>query len=1621
MSLSDRFKSMMNKGKAESSRPESDSTRAETPASSTPPQAAVPTPTPAPASRTLEEIDRLLIEERRQGETQLQSVSKEIQTLRMALEKTEMDTKTRRESQDQTLQFLQQDAEREIKFLERKLNEDTAAWNRQLNDREKALEKATHQVESGQLEQKQSYEQAESTQKDALVRTEDLLKEQEAKLSQERQKWRDLLQTKDAEMLQLKQELTRREGDLENELQQQEVQRKAAHDLWQTRLKELERQWGEKRKAWEDAMKAKEEERARLQASFHERQAAWQLDHERRLQEINRRHERANEKVSALKAHHVKETQTWQQLLQSREEQLQQLKVKLLLSESDTKGRLEQAQKVFQETVATTAAQVQALHNQLRDEKKGWQDQLAAKEAEMAGLKEDLRIKIRQIETDFTTRLEKLRSEKEDLTGTVTALEAQFKEEQARCDERIQALKAEQVALEGTHQARMLELKKRGDEEGSTLQAQIVVLEKQKDEAIQQLEHMRLRWQEELVQKEQALKEAQTALAPQETELRKKYSGEEETLTRQVDGLKSRVRAIERDLARARESLERVERDHAAAIESLERDSREKEESLQRRTQEVEERLRKRLEERRLALDAFLAMKKDEETRLQTLIKSKEKERADLAARLKNLPAELAKELEDKKASTKREADALRLRIQTAETELAQAREEAKTLIQAKATQLASLRQTLEAHQKEMAADQRGHEQMLESERAAVEKQLSTAQAEMDRVRVHWQEEINRKEQEAAALLAELKRQEALQRQTLDQERKALDAQSAPLLEQRDRLTGELEALKLDHQRALHDLEAKRIALETETEKARQQGKLDREGRERVFQETRARWKAELEGLRSEREGYVQSSQQALEDKTRQIEQLEEQLRAQAVAHEARRRDLIHSATLKTRTIQDIIQQVQTELQTSQANFPQEMKAREETLARLHQELEAVQAAQQQAVARLERATATLRRRGQQKDESLRHELAAAKEEWSKRLAAKDGEITALQSTILEKESERQGELDRLAKQFAEERFQLEKSKEELEWKLKDHKEVSERQISTKQKEIQFLENELTRLKDQRDQQIAEKTTAFEAEKQKTQAALAALQRQGADERETAETTLGAKDQELQTLLSRSKERLKVLGEEFNQKVNSWRGTNDALRAQIDQLKGHVTQAQDHWEALRKEKGNEVARLRQSLTDWEVKVKNDTDAIKHEHEQERQRMLGALHTQERNVEEERNHLQKRLADKDDEMARSLEQIKGQESAAEAQWHATLEQWQRDKQTLQEEKVRLEQSLIDLQARSEQDIRQSDEAGAKLRMDIAFIETQSASLRDRLQAQNEKELQPLRDRLEHLQNETLQERTMLEGRLRSKDDDLRLLKSRLAAREKRLQDEIKRREKEISDLRSQLETEVAQSKQRFEAERTRLETLTEERRRALQLLQERERQLGHVSQKAEGAARQTLDQERQQLEESLKVLAAQRDQNRLRLEALLQQREGETLGVREQLNTREADLEGIRAKARETMDGLRKQLEQLRQSSKGSSSRQGPTNAGAWKAFETGIHFYQAHQWAEAARYFETCLEKDPHWGAAYQYLALTYHAQGNVVEAYAVAARALQEDPGNVQLGTWVDRLRADMDQRKAS
>ena len=84
------------------------------------------------------------------------------------------------------------------------------------------------------------------------------------------------------------------------------------------------------------------------------------------------------------------------------------------------------------------------------------------------------------------------------------------------------------------------------------------------------------------------------------------------------------------------------------------------------------------------------------------------------------------------------------------------------------------------------------------------------------------------------------------------------------------------------------------------------------------------------------------------------------------------------------------------------------------------------------------------------------------------------------------------------------------------------------------------------------------------------------------------------------------------------QKVGLWRTTNDSLRSQIEQLKGHVTQSQEQVgiPSARKRR-TKSARFVKSWPNGKTRIKTDTDEFDRTYSLERDNLVDLVHKQEK--------------------------------------------------------------------------------------------------------------------------------------------------------------------------------------------------------------------------------------------------------------------------------------------------------------------------------------------------------------------------------------------------------------------
>jgi tetratricopeptide (TPR) repeat protein len=131
-----------------------------------------------------------------------------------------------------------------------------------------------------------------------------------------------------------------------------------------------------------------------------------------------------------------------------------------------------------------------------------------------------------------------------------------------------------------------------------------------------------------------------------------------------------------------------------------------------------------------------------------------------------------------------------------------------------------------------------------------------------------------------------------------------------------------------------------------------------------------------------------------------------------------------------------------------------------------------------------------------------------------------------------------------------------------------------------------------------------------------------------------------------------------------------------------------------------------------------------------------------------------------------------------------------------------------------------------------------------------------------------------------------------------------------------------------------------------------------------------------------------------------------------------LKDKDQEIQDVSHKARRLSETLRKDFESVQSThaaAQGKAGRQAPV----WAIFEQAIQRYKSEQWTEAAHLFQECVRQDTNWSAAYQYLALVYHALGQENEAAWAAEQALEKDPDNARLTAWANTLRATLHQKQ--
>jgi Flp pilus assembly protein TadD len=145
---------------------------------------------------------------------------------------------------------------------------------------------------------------------------------------------------------------------------------------------------------------------------------------------------------------------------------------------------------------------------------------------------------------------------------------------------------------------------------------------------------------------------------------------------------------------------------------------------------------------------------------------------------------------------------------------------------------------------------------------------------------------------------------------------------------------------------------------------------------------------------------------------------------------------------------------------------------------------------------------------------------------------------------------------------------------------------------------------------------------------------------------------------------------------------------------------------------------------------------------------------------------------------------------------------------------------------------------------------------------------------------------------------------------------------------------------------------------------------------------------------------------------LRLEELLQVKEKQVEALSKQMAMKEEDLKAEREHTQGVISSLRKRADEFSLFlKKAADLKRGDKEKGIVSVFEDAIKSYNRGDFESAKQKLTEIVKVQPDFTGAHQYLALCYLQLGDKAMAKKSAGAALELEPGNDELKSWIKTL----------
>jgi hypothetical protein len=776
---------------------------------------------------------------------------------------------------------------------------------------------------------------------------------------------------------------------------------------------------------------------------------------------------------------------------------------------------------------------------------------------------------------------------------------------------------------------------------------------------------------------------------------------------------------------------------------------------------------------------------------------------------------------------------------------------------------------------------------------------------------------------------------------------------------------------------------------------------------------SRQTYEAEVSALRLEQAKIEEEYKNEIVNKEKEYKTVERYSSEQFEQFKNQRESETARYKAQIEKIQEENRALELEIKGIENRHPQIIKAKNEEIVNLEKQIAERSAFYKLEQEKAEKDIVNYQLKSEEKTVKLRENIEAVRAKYKIEQEEVNKKYIALRLELERKLKDKKDELVNEEKAYFEQKVKLEKQKNELSESLRNLKAVSQEQLRQKEKEIIGLQSELFEKEKAWEQNWQQKEKEFAQEKALLIGQIENLNSRLKEEEESLGRKVLEKENEIESVREQYDIRLKKLDDEMSSKKVTWEQTNTSFSSQVLGLNEQLNNMQKSYEEAIGLKEKELSVLKSNLEFWELRSKTNEEKRIETWEEEKASLESSI----KDATLKLNSLEKDYKNLIEEKERVLQKINEEaqrnENEKDNQWKHVESELKKQNEHLKNEVELWQQRIKEETTTSESRMKTLEREIERLKLEGSLKDTVIHSEQQKMDREYRKMQQKLKDDLMALEHRMAEEQEEWLGRVRIKEEEIDTLKVRLALREERRLNEVKRREEEVKRAIKELEDNLVSMQDDYNKnipnKKERVETLQQEMAALLKIVGEKDRQW---KEKQETKNKSVLEAYGY-LSADIKKLEEDLDVEGQKLYQLFTAKEKQIQSLTMQMSAKESELVGEREYTQEVVGSLRSKTEEFKRILKNSAGRaEIDRTDDLSKSFESAIDYFNTEKYKEAKDALSKIIYTHPEFSGAYKYMALCQWNLGQKHEAIATAEKALEIEPHNEELISWIKSIK---------